>query len=190
MIPLIFSDAFCPTGLTLPRLGVWCAPPRLQTFFFPLFFCTTPHLSFLFPAPCLKVSLSLVWTLPYFWAPCSDIVQSLGSWVADLPPSWPRASQGTCHKTVEPRAELPGCPVPGWCPGWGDPGQPREAGLWPWTPPPQRLRACDQTPTARNRGLLAFHESVPAGQGVPAASPRPAVTQPRPGSHEGPKGGQ
>ena len=73
----------------------------------------TPHLSFLFLAPCLKVSLPLVWTLPYFWAPCSDIVQSLGSRVDDLPPSWPRASQGTCRKTVEPRAELPGCPVPG-----------------------------------------------------------------------------
>ena len=118
---------------------------------------SAPPLSFLFLAPCLKVSLPLVWTLPYFWAPCSDIVQSLGSWVDDLPPSWPRASQGTCRKTVEPRAELPGCPVPGWCPGWGDPGQPREAGLWPWTPRPR-----GSGPATRHR-LPGTEASLPSG---------------------------
>ena len=152
MIPPILSYAFCPTGLTLPRLGVWCVPHRLQTLL--SFFFLHGHLPtfLLFLAPCLKVSLPLVWTLPYFWPPCSDIVQSLGSWVADLPPSRPRASQGTCPKTVEPRAELPGCPAPGWCPEWGVPGQPREAGLWPW-----RLRACDQT--LPRRGLPAFREA-------------------------------
>lgn len=188
MIPLILSAASCPTGLT-PQIGCLVHPTQAADFLLSFLFLHRP-LPFLFLAPCLKVSLPFVWTLPYFWPPCSDIVQSLGSWMTDLPPSWPRGSQGTCPKTVEPRAELPGCPVPGWCPGWGVPRQPREAGLWPRTPLPQGLRACDQTPIARSRGLLAFRESVPAGPGVPAASPGPAVTQLRPGSHEGAKGGQ
>ena len=189
MILLILSDAFCPTGLT-PQTGCLVCPTQAADFLLSFLFLHHPLPFFLVSGTLFEGQSALVCTLPYFWPPCSDIVQSLSSWVADLPPSWPRGSQGTCPKTVEPRAELPGCPVPGWCPGWGVPGQPREAGLWPRTPLSQRLSACDQTPTARSRGLPAFCESAPAGPGVPAASPGPAVTQLRPGSHEGAKGGQ
>ena len=132
-----------PYWVNSPQIGCLVCPTQAADFLLSFFFLHGPLPTFLlFLAPCLKVSLPLVWTLPYFWSPCSDIVQSLGSWVADLPPfrgPAPRQwSQGQSYLAAQPQAgaqsgEFLGSLVKQ---GW----------LWPW-----RLRACDQTPTAEKR---------------------------------------